>query len=767
MSRGGGAKTKRKKKSLRRAIWAVGAVPFPLPVHEADGPVRLMLCVARPRHEVLAFEVSDGDGDVDGHVVEVLRRAIEEPLVGRPGAPDRVFVASEGTAARIRQELGLDVAVGSTPEISRVATAFAAAASRAPGRSAQPSYLSGGVAPKTVERLLDAAVELHDHAPWDILTEDAHLRVDVPRLGFRGRGVVIGAAREDFGLILFPSDDAYEAFVDHADWFADDRSPSRASLDWVGVSYDPYEELPTRLAQELGRLDGRYDEHAVPWVTAMERGEPVGVLNERNALLVTLAVRALVRLLAEHEAVLFGEVDWPGPLSGRASDAGVEAVITLNELDGVSVFEDEAPADLDPRHVLDGLLVRRMAAFAEQRFGDAWRAHEGAFDPHPAIVQLRAPWSVYEHTVDGRRIVEHFLDAHDSDLEDEERAWLGAQMRSWPSVWEVVDIERGVAMTLRDLLTGEVRTVSERKGSRDVPVREAFLARIVDGGTASLLCGLHPRTLPPRPAAHVVKALRDHLRAKGEVAPARMRDPATARALLALWQAAVREQDVQAMEPPIYQNTDGDPLLFTTDRYRIATPDVPAAEAALAAIEGMRAPEADDAERTFVFSKPGNVMHPDWDNTTLGVVHVHARRQRLELVTNSIARADRLRALVEKALAPSIVHEARTHEDPASPEVRSAARAAKARRPAAPPSEAEQREVDAIVREMKARHYASWLDEPVPALGGATPRRAARTKKGREQVDLLLREIERSESTLPADQRFDVVTLRKELGWAR
>ena len=47
------------------------------------------------------------------------------------------------------------------------------------------------------------------------------------------------------------------------------------------------------------------------------------------ALLVTVAARALLRLVVDHERALFGEDEWPGPVSGRASHAGVEAVITL------------------------------------------------------------------------------------------------------------------------------------------------------------------------------------------------------------------------------------------------------------------------------------------------------------------------------------------------------------------------------------------------------------------------------------------------------
>ena len=65
---------------------------------------------------------------------------------------------------------------------------------------------------------------------------------------------------------------------------------------------------------------------------------------------------------------------------------------------------------------------------------------------------------------------------------------------------------------------------------------------------------------------------------------------------------------------------------------------------------------------------------------------------------------------------------------------------------------------------MKERHYADWPDQSLPALGDQTPRRAIRTKIGRERVDALLKDIEFREAGLRAGERFDVAVLRRTLG---
>jgi len=47
-----------------------------------------------------------------------------------------------------------------------------------------------------------------------------------------------------------------------------------------------------------------------------------------------------------------------------------------------------------------------------------------------------------------------------------------------------------------------------------------------------------------------------------------------------------------------------------------------------------------------------------------------------------------------------------------------------------------------VEREFLRRHYERWPDEPVPALGGKTPKAAVRTKKGRQAVIELLKDFE-------------------------
>src|SRR5262249_47276209 len=126
-------------------------------------------------------------------------------------------------------------------------------------------------------------------------------------------------------------------------------------------------------------------------------------------------------------------------------------------------------------HADDERLVSEMMRFAEQRFGAAWRRSWRDFDDADATKQLHRPWSVYCFLVEGRSVVDWFLESHRSRLRHEERQWLEAQKRSWMGVWEVLSVEPGRSVIVCDLLSGEERTVREVRGSKTLSARDTIL----------------------------------------------------------------------------------------------------------------------------------------------------------------------------------------------------------------------------------------------------------------------------------------------------
>ena len=129
----------------------------------------------------------------------------------------------------------------------------------------------------------------------------------------------------------------------------------------------------------------------------------------------------------------------------------------------------------------------------------------------------------------------------------------------------------------------------------------------------------------------------------------------------------------------------------------------------------------------------------------------------LKIETNSKERADRMRRLVEQQLGLLATYRIREHVDPA------AHVSTKQSKPE--PDEAPPLEVLEALRQIQSEHYRRWLDESIPALGGLTPREAARrTGKPRRELEMILAEIEHGEARRPETGRLDVAELRRELG---
>ena len=400
-------------------------------------------------------------------------------------------------------------------------------------------------------------------------------------------------------------------------------------------------------------------------------------------------------------------------------------------------------------HDLDNRFVARVAQWALDRFKEDLDLDdlEHAF---PAIAagggEFFVPWLVYHHQLDGLPPFEWYARENDSLLSRRERDWIEAQRRAWMSVWEVRESVPGKSMVLADLLTGEQRLVQEATASRGLAARDAILTRVVDLGADSILVGTHTWPLPPLEAANVVDVVRRDLRRKLPLPVELLRNAGAIFVLTGRWHQAVFERNERLLEPPKLRNTSGDPVRLVTDRYRFIESARGAVETALASIKDASEVERKaDGTSVVVFQK---------DDTVTGTAFVSGDELRLE--TNSRRRAAALRRKVENACRGLLTGHQRSEVDP-----RDAIDDAADLEPNESAMSADEVK---LIREEKARHYATWPDTPVPFLGNKTPRQAARSRRGREELALLLKQMENREAHQEAETRFDVGILRRELG---
>ncbi|HEX4219271.1 MAG TPA: DUF1841 family protein [Acidimicrobiales bacterium] len=334
--------------------------------------------------------------------------------------------------------------------------------------------------------------------------------------------------------------------------------------------------------------------------------------------------------------------------------------------------------------------------------------------------------------------IEEFLRQRGSLLPDDECNLVTQWALSGHSVYEATHVRAGEGMTLRDLRTGDVVDVTERRGSAALKVGDLLFAHpVFDGEGYQFVGGIVAIPLFARDAV-----------------------------MVALDEGADSQEIADVLGAtrrlPELVNMEGEKTVACTATYRVAAPRQVAAQldTILEATEGGARGTADAGA---------------WEATDAGAweewVEVDGRRwlrssvdldgDVLTLSANSEERFERLRDLVGTAVPGlDLIDEERL---PAAEAMRDSASGPRTSSPAPgvgddmPPEMAEA--LAALVREQEDR----WVDEPVPALAGLTPRQAADDPTRREDLVALLHEFDRR-TPAAGFVSFDPDRLRARLG---
>ena len=783
--------------------WIGGRLSPPFIIDGPDEPYRPLIVIWMELPDgLLVGQAVVSPNDAEGAVALTLRSAMTQPLVGAPRRPDLIRVADAATADEVRSEVGdgTAVTVAPTPELDEllehmVATMPASAYDDA-------SYLaSGRVSTAAVKKLFAASQSLYSVKPWAVADDIQVVRMDIPALDVEGACASIIGNDDHQGVLLFPSASDFDRYLEDVATGALEDVARGLGTEVLSLTFGSAAELPPTMRREA--MEQGWPVASPDAYPRVQRVDPDGMprpLVERDVAIATACALALSAFCVRNAAVFESEA--PAPVcESYFDDDDREVRVTapyeaLADFDLTEAPDPEIETALDPSppaepfrprvgrndpclcgsgrkykkchlaadeeafdehrrvttlHELDRRLVVRLTQFALAEFGDEWRSFEDDFSDPDASSQLAWPWSVYGFEMEGRSVAEAYRAAPGHRCSSAERRWLDAQRAAWLSVWEVEAVDPGRSLTLHDLLSHERRTVRETQGSRTLVLRDTLLGRVVEHDGVSVLCGTHPCPLPPFDAAEVVRRARGHLRRRRAVPVERLRNGSLGRYLIRRWEEAVEYRTARAAVPPDLRNQDGDPLLLTVDHFEIAPGDREMVDSAVGRTQGAQRERADPDASSYVFLRPDDPARPDSQHTVVGRAEVEATTLRLE--TNSRARADALRERIEAACGSGIRHRAREHTDPL------ALRNQPEDRLPAPASPDEER----LIAEFKARHYANWVDHPLPALNNRTPRECVRTAAGRQQVELLLKDIEHTEHRGPGAP-FDFSTIRRDLG---
>ena len=392
-------------------------------------------------------------------------------------------------------------------------------------------------------------------------------------------------------------------------------------------------------------------------------------------------------------------------------------------------------------------LRQRLAAFMNDILigADGKRAvHQywGDDEGKPDNIAL-VDWMIHDFVLprQQRNVMQEFLRRHGDTLSRRERDLVESWSRSFIGLYEVQSVREGAGFEVKDLLGDEgTLFVHDVSLSKLLIAWDGVMVRLVEGERGQEITGagivvprahLEPlREWMQRDRERTGLPWRDYLKRRH---PDIRRQP---RIIAKEWAESVR-----------LVNNDGDELLFSKAVYETADGD--------AVVEAMRASPDLIAEP----DDPGVFQMLSADNTLLVTFRVEGGTLTVEC--NSRERLAMAKAAVERLSIEGLRHvrdELTTQE-----EIKREATTGDTPEPAKreiPPEVAE------AVEKYLDQHYGAWPDTKLPALGGKTPRQAAKTRAGRKKLAELLKTLENSEQRKRRDGEpsYDVSRLRRTLG---
>ena len=346
------------------------------------------------------------------------------------------------------------------------------------------------------------------------------------------------------------------------------------------------------------------------------------------------------------------------------------------------------------------------------------------------------------------------------------KAYIAGLRNSVMSLYEASEIKSGESFLARDLIRGgEPVLISERTATKTIRPWDRLALRTVElSGKHVIAGGLLPIGLDD--SEPLLAAIEEEAGS----------DPPQAGKLAPLFSQIFLQSMIEdAVDPgaPVVVNSEGDVIEFVRIVFRLAENATHSAVRGALECSTEFEPIAPDQWNWIEYEKPsaksgrpkeqGNVALVTTSSSgDLVFGNVELKAKTIEMSVNSQARAGHGQRILEKLLEGLVGFPLMEHQtfEKALDEQTDASSDAEL-----PPIEPEERRQ--IIHEAMDRHYRAQLDEPIPALGGISPKKASKSDKGRQKLEAWLKRLEnqnaRHESEDPMTS-YDTTWLWNELG---
>jgi hypothetical protein len=394
----------------------------------------------------------------------------------------------------------------------------------------------------------------------------------------------------------------------------------------------------------------------------------------------------------------------------------------------------------DPEALPDEKTVERMEMLFWPWFVFNWEFDSLDFEDSPPEVP------------EGTTIAELYLESQRLDPQSPVGKLIHAANRVPYSFLEIISVQPGKSLHIKDVMTGADMIVQERTGSEMLSKGDIVYGRIARIDDVGMFLGLSAVVLPPGIKPQLINLRRSLSGESKKLSNYELYD----------WDLEIREffLEIDRMLHcrPELRNTDDDPMEFHKLTY-----EVDSAELAVEKLGSLCETETIDEIRAaaamgkggnitrvrFNWDRIGNPIHQAMPNTVLGKIEINGKQMTVSV--NSATRAKKIQKEIKKRLGSAATLRLDVISD-----LDAMMNEAAGNEPMTEDEIMDSPEIQQHIAQMLEAHWDSWANQKIPALGNKTPKQAVRTADGREAVEALLLDAEKMTRNDPVRSSFEM-----------
>jgi hypothetical protein len=355
-------------------------------------------------------------------------------------------------------------------------------------------------------------------------------------------------------------------------------------------------------------------------------------------------------------------------------------------------------------------------------------------------------WFLYDFKLldSGERVIERFYDDEKGTLSDIEESIIRGWLESVYSFFEVEEVSPGKYCRISDLILNDEIKVYDSSSSNKLKPSDIIGARPLKAGKNTYFSGV----ISVYPAAFK-KSITDYFESEFNLYRKSRGPERDISEYLREWGFHISNYAEEMANNPQLVTPEGEELVLASATYRIK--DNSRALKKIGGIKPLKELSGPDDE-IRIFS-----LENEEGTEILGSLEVADKTIKLE--SYSLNMLNKAKSMIEKELGDHIEFlEDRTKG--LDSYIRKE-KQEKIKLNKLPPGVKSLKELEKELDD----YYSGWIDQPLQALNGKTPRQAAKTSEGRKDLHLVLNELENiyKHAKMSGEPYFDLNKIRKKL----